>query len=125
MSRVIDAFNEQVSQPVVMPDAYTTFVQQLFGIGNDSDKIVIKRVMFNGPATIVFWKNGDKTVVKCHEDDHYDRKIGFMYACTKRICELGGFGKPSKVNRKAFDSWMNAWCGRKAICYDNTQQASK
>lgn len=27
----------------------------------------VKRVIFNGPATIVFWNDGEKTVVKCRE----------------------------------------------------------
>ena len=74
----------------------------------------IKKVIFNGPATIIFWENGDKTVVKCHEDDTYDKRLGFMYACTKRICELGGFCATTKANKKPFDKWMDAWIDRKA-----------
>jgi len=27
----------------------------------------VERVIFNGPATIVFWDDGEKTVVKCRE----------------------------------------------------------
>ena len=104
------------------PDAYEAFIRSLFGIEDYRPKITIDRVIFNGPATIIIWKNGDKTVVKCHEDDYYDRKIGFMWACTKRICELGGFAKSSKGNRHPFDSWLNAWCGRKATYYDEMRQ---
>ena len=111
---------------IVDSNAYQSFICQLFG-GNrtGADKIMINRVIFNGPATVIIWKNGDKTVVKCHDGDTYDRKIGFMYACTKRICELGGFGKPFKGNTKPFDSWMNAWCGRKATYYDKVERAEK
>lgn len=79
-----------------------------------ADRCTIKRVIFNGPATIVIWGDGDKTVVKCQDGDSYDKRTGFMYACTKRICELGGFGNPSKSNPKPFDSWMDAWVDRKA-----------
>lgn len=79
-----------------------------------ADRTTIKKVIFNGPATIIFWADGDKTVVKCHEGDTYDKRLGFMYACTKRICELGGFCKKSKTNRKPFDNWMDAWINRKA-----------
>lgn len=75
----------------------------------------IKKVIFNGPATIIFWENGDKTVVKCHEGDTYDKRLGFMYACTKRICELGGFCATTKTNKKPFDKWMDAWIDRKAV----------
>lgn len=74
----------------------------------------IKKVIFNGPATIIFWENGDKTVVKCREGDTYNKRLGFMYACTKRICELGGFCATTKTNKKPFDKWMDAWIDRKA-----------
>lgn len=30
-------------------------------------KHYIKRVIYNAPATIIFWSDGEKTVVKCHE----------------------------------------------------------
>lgn len=32
----------------------------------------IKDIKVNGPATIVFWEDGTKTVVKCVPDDPYD-----------------------------------------------------
>lgn len=32
----------------------------------------IKDILVNGPATIVFWADGTKTVVKCGPDDSYD-----------------------------------------------------
>lgn len=83
----------------------------------------IKKVIFNGPATIIFWENGDKTVVKCHEGDTYDKRLGFMYACTKRICELGGFCATTKTNKKPFDKWMDAWIDRKAE--DRKDQTNK
>lgn len=45
----------------------------------------IDRVIFNDPATIVFWKDGTKTVVKCHPEDTFDEEIGFMCCYLKRI----------------------------------------
>lgn len=33
-------------------------------------------VIFNGPATIVFWNDGTKTVVKCSDGDEYDPESG-------------------------------------------------
>lgn len=35
-----------------------------------SEKPEIERVVSNGPATIVFWDDGEKTVVKCRECAH-------------------------------------------------------
>ena len=48
----------------------------------------VRNVIFNPPATIVFWEDGMKTVVKCSKDDTYDPERGFELAFLKRI--LGG-----------------------------------
>jgi len=45
----------------------------------------IKEVRFNGPATIVFWKDGTKTVAKCMPEDEYDREKGLMAAICKKF----------------------------------------
>ena len=45
----------------------------------------IKDVIFNDPATIVLWKDGTKTVVKCGEDDIYDPEKGLTMAITKKL----------------------------------------
>lgn len=44
----------------------------------------IKKVIFNNPATIVFWQDGTKTVVKCTEGEPYDPEKGLMAAITKK-----------------------------------------
>lgn len=45
----------------------------------------IKKVIFNNPATIVYWKDGSKTVVKCTEDDVWDPEKGLAMAVCKRV----------------------------------------
>ena len=45
----------------------------------------IDRVTFNGPATIVFWTDGTKTVVKCMEDEDFDPEKGLAMAICKRL----------------------------------------
>ena len=50
----------------------------------------IDKVIFNDPATIIFWKDGTKTVVKCHDRDYFDKEKGFAMACLKKI--LGNCG---------------------------------
>lgn len=44
----------------------------------------INKVIFNDPATIVFWKDGTKTVVKCGEKDTFDKEKGLAMAITKK-----------------------------------------
>ena len=48
------------------------------------NRFTIKNVIFNPPATIVFWKDGTKTVVKCGEHDIYDPEKGIAMAIAKR-----------------------------------------
>lgn len=47
-----------------------------------------KKIIFNGPATIVIWADDTKTVVKCGKNEEYDRKLAFKYAMHKRYVEL-------------------------------------
>lgn len=44
----------------------------------------IKNVIFNGPATIVLWSDGTKTVVKCDERDEFDPEKGLAMAICKK-----------------------------------------
>lgn len=60
----------------------------------------IENVIFNGPATIVFWSDGTKTVVKCN-NDLYDKEKGLAMAIVKKF--LGNKGNYYNVFRK----WLN------------------
>lgn len=44
----------------------------------------IKSVIFAPPATIVYWSDGSKTVVKCSEKDVFDPEKGLAMAIAKR-----------------------------------------
>lgn len=44
----------------------------------------IKNVIFAPPATIVYWLDGSKTVVKCSEKDVFDPEKGLAMAIAKR-----------------------------------------
>ena len=52
---------------------------------------VAKRVIFNDPATIVFWQDGTKTIVKCSDRDSYDKKKGVAMCFVKKM--FGNSGK--------------------------------
>ena len=45
----------------------------------------IKNVIFNPPATIVFWTDGTKTVVKCQDGDEFDPEKGIAMAYIKKV----------------------------------------
>ena len=49
-------------------------------------------IIFNNPATIVFWEDGTKTVVKCMEGEKFEKYAGFAMACIKKL-----FGSTSRA----------------------------
>lgn len=51
----------------------------------DFYKLKVHKVIFNDPATIVFWSDGSKTVVKCGENDIFDPEKGIAMCCMKRL----------------------------------------
>lgn len=44
----------------------------------------IKKVIFNPPATIIFWKDGSKTVVKCN-GEAFDPEKGMAMAISRKV----------------------------------------
>ena len=50
----------------------------------------IKKVIFNDPATIVFWEDNTKTVVQCGPLDSFDPEKGLAMAIAKKA--LGNKG---------------------------------
>lgn len=45
----------------------------------------VKQVLYKNPATIVYWTDRSKTVVKCQENDIYDPEKGLAMAILKKI----------------------------------------
>lgn len=61
----------------------------------------ITNVIFNDPATIVFWSDGTKTVVKCCEDDEFDEEKGLAMAVCKKVS-----GNDSKKFHRGLRRWI-------------------
>lgn len=59
-------------------------------------------VIFNNPATIVFWDDGDKTVVKCQPGDTFSAETGLTTAMLKKY--MG--------NDNTFNKVINEWLER-------------
>ena len=67
------------------PSEYREFRDKILKEKNKSIyDSMIQRVIFNPPATIVFWRDGSKTVVKCGENDIFDPEKGLAMAISKR-----------------------------------------
>lgn len=57
-------------------------------------RVQVKRIIFHDPATIVFWQDGTKTVVKCMPGQPYSEYYGFLAALAKKV-----YGSNSAVER--------------------------
>lgn len=58
----------------------------------------IKNVIFNDPATIVFWNDGTKTIVKAQDGDIFDPEKGLAMAISKKA--LGNKSNYCKIFKK-------------------------
>lgn len=47
----------------------------------------VSKIIFNPPATIVFWEDGTKTVAKCAAEDEFNEYYGFLAALGKKVYE--------------------------------------
>lgn len=83
---------------------YASMADVLITINNPPKSYIIKRlpdiknVIFNDPATIVFWSDGTKTVVKCQDGEPYDAEKGLAMAISKKA--LGNQGNYCNVFKK-------------------------
>lgn len=72
-----------------------------FDINPDRNPVLvpaIKNVIHNDPATIVFWADNSKTVVKCQDGDIYDPEKGLAMAISKKA--FGNRGNYCEVFKK-------------------------
>lgn len=74
----------------------------------------IKKVIFNEPATIVFWADGTKTVVKCSKDDEFDPEKGLAMAIAKKF-----FGNENGYS-KNIKKWVDIYEDKDAGTNINT-----
>lgn len=78
-NRSVDLVNDTVKK-YVMEDVMRTHEIFCKSLVPNPTKII-----YNPPATIVFWTDGTKTVVKCCEEDEYNEYYGFLCALGKKI----------------------------------------
>ena len=69
------------------------------------EKATIKNVIFSGPATIVIWSDGDKTIVKKSDcEAEMDKEKGLAMAIIKKAYKDAG--KEGSYFRRIFGAWI-------------------
>lgn len=87
---------EALKEEAMGPSGINDFLSNLhftFDVGvNKIPKV--RRIIHSGPATIVFWEDGTKTVVKLSENDIYDEYAAFAAALAIKC-----YGSNSQVKK--------------------------
>lgn len=94
-------FDIQIDNKTLMNPIFT------YGIWNKDYDELPERVIFNNPATILIWENGEKTVVKAMKEDKYDPMIGFLMAYFKYKSGLN-----SNERERYFNEIMEGYNGK-------------
>lgn len=99
-SRIYYKSVQEMNQP---PAAYLAMMGAIRGFVNDSTVPEILDVIFHEPATIVFWADGTKTVVKAIYDE-FDPEKGLAMAITKKA--LGNKGSYFNIIKRWTDEYL-------------------
>lgn len=89
---------DQMAMYAVSDVTNTWNMYDLLSSGGHKMNSKIKNVIFNDPATIVFWTDGTKTVVKAQDGDEFDPEKGLAMAISKKA--LGNKGNYCNVLKK-------------------------
>lgn len=112
----IEVYKRVLNSVYGLPSAYTDDTGYIAARGNGKSLLAmrqiyemlvrsfpfaIEKVIFNGPATIVMWMDGTKTVVKAQNNDVFDPEKGFAMAFMKKV--LGNEGNYYNYVRENLD----------------------
>lgn len=78
-------------------------------------KASIHKIVFNGPATVVFWTDGTKTIVRYNDETETidDREKAVFAACAKKLLGTNATGSNYLDRIKpAFDEAQEEWAKR-------------
>lgn len=68
----------------------------------------ITKVVINVPATIVFWSDGTKTVVKCNDREVFDSEKGVAMAIAKKFLPKQYKRELKSMRNEALAKWADA-----------------
>lgn len=93
---VLSGFSQQTSSPTPdLPQSITTvsFGPNLFNVWKKYISLPeIEKVIYQKEYTIVVWADGERTVVKCCEED-FDKEKGLAMAIARRYIDRNKFKK--------------------------------
>lgn len=82
-------------------------VRGIFGVDDEAKAVKPIGVIYNPPATIVYWNDDTKTIVKCAKGDTYNKLVGLLLCYIKK--SLGN-------DQKTFNHFVNIFMAGKPNC---------
>lgn len=77
--------------------AVVTLNTNLYDFLYDFNKeLKVTKVIYNDPATIVYFSDGTKSVVKLHPEDTFNETTGLLMAISKRLLGSKGLHRALK-----------------------------
>ena len=77
---------------------------------------MVEKITYCGPATIVFWKDGTKTVIKCHEGDQFDEATGFLLCCLRKMMTQKSYSELCDVLDEVYAAKAERLANEKKVC---------
>lgn len=88
--RNYNTYAQAIADYFYSKDKLMTETNSIFGAScmrmNNNASVFLMRVIYNDPATIAFWSDGTKTVVKAQPGDIFDPEKGLAMAIAKKAC---------------------------------------
>ena len=66
-------------------------------------RLKVKKVIYNDPATIVYFSDGSRVVVKRHESDEFDEQTGFLMCLAKKLVGTEELHRALRKNIENYD----------------------
>lgn len=98
ISEVAESFNKSVKP---LTDSIYEFGEKLWKVAIMS-MFTYKKIYFHGPATVILWGDGSKTIVRISKNDKKtkdDKRIAIMWALAKRY-----FGSRNQLEKRLADA---------------------
>ena len=76
----------------------------------------VEKIVYNGPATIVFWTDGTKTVIKCHEGDQFDEVTGFLLCCLRKMMTQHSYSELCGILDSVYASKAERLANENKVC---------
>lgn len=77
---------------------------------------MVKKITYNGPATIVFWNDDTKTVIKCHEGDQFDEVTGFLLCCLRKMMTQHSYSELCDILDQVYATKAERLANENKVC---------